>query len=118
MVAVVRQTAGRAATLASWARLRFRSGIHWVAALGTAARVKAAPAVDAVAVALKALVHLARGQLEAHWAHQGRRQIECPISAIGDTKASATETRYSGRSFSQMSIPQKIKSGTSSNGCR
>ena len=90
----------------------------WVAVLGTAARVKAPPAVDAVAVALKALVHLARGQLEAHWAHQGRRQIECPISAIGDTKASATETRYSGRSFSQMSIPQKIKSGTSSNGCR
>ena len=51
----------------------------WVAALGTAARVKAAPAVDAVAVALEALVHLARGQLEAHWAHQGRHQIECHL---------------------------------------
>ena len=42
----------------------------WVAALGTPARVKAAPAVDAVAVALVALVKLAGGQLEAYWAHQ------------------------------------------------
>ena len=53
---------------------------EWVAALGTPASaadtgVKAAPAVDAVAVTLKALVHLARGQLEAHWA----RQIECHL---------------------------------------
>ena len=53
----------------------------WVAALphGTTARVKAAPAVDAVAVALKALMPLARGQLEAHWARQGRHQIECHL---------------------------------------
>ena len=46
-----------------------------IAALRAASRVKAAPAVDAEAVALKTLVHLARGQLEAHWARQGLRQI-------------------------------------------
>ena len=54
-----------------------------VFALGAAARAKAAPAVDAVAVALKALVPLARGgQSEAHWAFQGircrLRQCRCP----------------------------------------
>ena len=34
------------------------------------------PAVNAAAVALMTLVHLARGQFEAHWACQRRHHIE------------------------------------------
>ena len=34
-------------------------------------RVEAIPAAGAEAMAFKALVHLARGQIKANWAHQG-----------------------------------------------
>ena len=44
-----------------------------LAALGAAARIEAIPAVDAVAVALVALVHLALGQRQADGALQLRR---------------------------------------------
>ena len=50
-----------------------------IAALGAAAGVKAVPAVEAHAVALKALVHLARGEIEAHWARQGLHVLECGL---------------------------------------
>eukprot|EP00964_Phaeocystis_antarctica_P007744 scaffold4170_cov63-Phaeocystis_antarctica.AAC.19 len=42
-----------------------------LAALGAAARVEAVPALDAVAVALVALVHLVLGQCHAHGTYQG-----------------------------------------------
>ena len=51
-----------------------------IAALGAAAGVKAVPTVNAHAVALKALVHLARGEIEAHRARQGGLHIfECRL---------------------------------------
>ena len=50
-----------------------------IAAFGAAAGVEPAPAVDTKAVALKALVDLARGEIEAHWARQGLHGFECSL---------------------------------------
>ena len=42
-----------------------------ITARGAPVRVEAVPAAGAEAMAFKALVHLARGQIKANWAHQG-----------------------------------------------
>ena len=69
-------------------------------------RVEAIPAAGAEAMAFKALVHLARGQIKANWAHQGLHvyfgrerhvaTVLVPFGA-GDMDERHSRTRWRGR---------------------